>query len=43
MHWNLSQGEIADALSDPELVHEARERLELASEPDELHPEPPSR
>ncbi len=40
---NLSQVEMDEVTSDPELVHEARERLELAFESDELRPDPPSR
>ncbi len=40
---NLSQVEMDAVTSDPELVHEARERLELAFESDELRPDPPSR
>lgn len=39
---NLSQVEIDEVTGDPELVHEARERLELAFESDELGPDPPS-
>lgn len=38
MHQNLSQGEIDEVVSDPELAVAARNRPERAFELDELHP-----
>lgn len=39
MRQNLSQGEIDEVVSDPEIVVAARNRSEQAFEPNELHPE----
>jgi hypothetical protein len=43
VHRNLSQSEIDEIISDPELVHAAREQLGQAFESDELRLDLPPR
>ena len=43
VHQSLSQCEIEEIISDPELMHAAHEQLEQAFEFDEMRPELPAR